>query len=171
MSPQDIPLNPIVYPMVICSATLVVALLLVSFAISSVTMSVRKRRAKAIRGWQAQGMRMLMAPAQANFLNEARAFGVGNNGTLAVTDGALRFAQVMPEREIVIRFDEIESVHIVTKFNGRWGGGPFLVIKRKVGDLTGFQVVNPQRWAEALDQARMGNDAPLAQPNELVLAA
>jgi hypothetical protein len=75
----------------------------------------------------------------------------------------------MPEREIVIPLNEIASVHVVAKFNGRWGGGPFLVIKRKIGDLTGFQLSNPRKWAEVLDEVRMG-ESRLATPNELVAA-
>jgi hypothetical protein len=170
MSPQDVPLNPIIYPMVIFAALLVVALLLITFAISSISLTVRRRRKQAIQGWKAKGIAMRVTPGQANFLNEARAFGVGNNGTLALTADALRFAQVMPEREIVIRLDEIASVHVVNAFNGRIGGGPFLVIKRKVGDLTGFQITNPRRWADLIDGARLDGSDTLASPGELAIA-
>ncbi len=137
MSPE-VPLNPIIYPIVISVSVFVVALLLLSISMSSIALAVRKRRKVAMNSWKSQGLTFVITPAQANFLNEPRAFGVGNNGTLALTETSLRFAQVMPEREIVIPLNEIASVHVVAKFNGRWGGGPFLVIKRKIGDLTVF---------------------------------
>jgi hypothetical protein len=167
MSPQDVPNNPIIYPMVIFAALLVVALLLFTYAISWISMTVRRRRREAIAAWRTQGLDLRATPVQANFLNEARAFGVGNNGTLALSKDALHFAQVMPKREIVIRLDDIASVHIVSKFNGRLGGGPFLVIKRTVGDLTGFQLSNPRRWADLIDEARLGVGTRLARPSDL----
>jgi hypothetical protein len=76
----------------------------------------------------------------------------------------------MPERDIVIALADIDSVHLVDKFNGRWGGGPFLVVRRKAGDLTGFQLHGARRWASAIDEARMG-ELPLAEPATLSLAS
>jgi hypothetical protein len=168
MSPSEVPLNPIIYPIVISIAALAAALILMSLAVSSITLSVRRRRRGAMQAWKALGLTLVRVPAQANFLNEPRAFGVGNNGTLALTPTHLRFAQVMPEREIVIALKDIASVHVVAKFNGRVGG-PFLVVKRTVGDLTGFQLSNPSVWADAIDQVRV-SDATVAPVGELVMA-
>lgn len=142
----------LIYPIMICAIALTLAMIVVTYAVSSITMAVRKRRAAAIKDWKARGVEFVLGPAQANFLNEPRSFGVGGNGTLVLSDTAIHFAEVSPAREIVIPLREIESAHIMQKFNGRWGGGPFLVIKRKIGDLTGFQTGNPQKWADKVNE-------------------
>jgi hypothetical protein len=142
----------------------VVALVLFGVAVVAVSASIRRRHRLAMQSWAQRGYQFVLPPAQASFLNEPRSFGVGSNGTLAMTEDALHFAQVMPEREITIPLRDIDSVHLVNKFNGRWGGGPYLVIRRKVGDLTGFQIGNARRMAEALNSARDGN--PPAQTGE-----
>jgi hypothetical protein len=74
MSPE-VPLNPIIYPIVISVSVLVVALLLLSISMSSIALAVRKRRKVAMNSWKSQGLTFVITPAQANFLNEARAFG------------------------------------------------------------------------------------------------
>ncbi len=163
-------INPIIYPLMICLSAMAVALFLVGFSMLNITRAIRKRRAAALKQWRAQGKQWLLRPTQAGFLNEPRSFGVGNNGTLMLTSDALHFAQVMPEREIVIALSDVDSVHLVNKFNGRWGGGPYLVIRRKAGDLTGFQLHDPRKWATAIDEARMG-ELPLAEPATLSLAS
>jgi hypothetical protein len=162
----NLPLNPVIYPVMLCATAAAVAVLFVAYALFSIDASIRKRRRAALGKWKAAGLAFVLPPAQASFLNEPRSFGVGSNGTLVLTKHALYFAQVMPEREIVIQLSDIDSVHLVSKFNGRWGGGPFLVLRRKIGDLTGFKISNARRWAEAIDEVRMGK-LPLAEPNEL----
>jgi hypothetical protein len=161
-----VPVNPVVYPLLICMSSAVVALVLFGVAIVAVSASIRRRHRTALQSWAQRGYQFVLPPSQASFLNEPRSFGVGSNGTLALTEDALHFAQVMPEREITIPLRDIDSVHLVSKFNGRWGGGPYMVIRRKVGDLTGFQISAARRWAEAIDSVRAGN-LPLAQPGDL----
>ena len=143
----------LIYPVMICAIALTIGMIVLTYAVSSITMAVRKRRAAAIKDWKARGVEFVLGPAQGNFLNEPRSFGVGGNGTLVLSDTAIHFAEVSPVREIVIPLKDIEAAHVVKQFNGRWGGGPFLVIKRKVGDLTGFQTGNPQKWADKVNAA------------------
>jgi hypothetical protein len=144
----------------ICAIALTIAMIVLTYAVSSVTMAVRKRRAAAIKDWKARGVEFVLGPAQAHFLNEPRSFGVGGNGTLVLSDTAIHFAEVSPAREIVIPLKDIEQAYIVKQFNGRWGGGPFLVVKRRVGDLTGFQTGNPQKWAGKVNEAVGASPAP-----------
>jgi hypothetical protein len=151
MSP-DQSLEFLIYPIMICAVALTLAVIVITYAVSSITMAVRKRRAAAIKDWKARGVEFVLGPAQANFLNEPRTLGVGGNGTLVLSDTAIHFAEVSPAREIVIPLKDIESAHVVKRFNGRWGGGPFLVIKRKIGDLTGFQTGNAQKWADKVNE-------------------
>jgi hypothetical protein len=167
---EESAINPIIYPVMICLSALAVALFLVAFSMMNVSRAIRKRRTSALRAWKQQGKQWLLPPTQAGFLNEARSFGVGNNGTLMLTAEALHFAQVMPERDIVIALADIDSVHLVNNFNGRLGGGPYLVVRRKAGDLTGFQLNAARRWATAIDEARMG-ELPLAEPATLSMAS
>ncbi len=42
---------------------------------------------------------------------------------------------------------------MLKRFNGRRGAKPFLIIQRKVGDLTGFQTDAPEKWAGTINQA------------------
>ncbi len=142
----------LIYPIMICAIALTLAMIVLTYAVSSITMAVRKRRAAAIKDWKARGVEFVLGPAQANFLNEPRSFGVGGNGTLVLSDTAIHFAEVSPAREIVIPLKDIESAAIVKSFNGRWGGGPFFVVKRRVGDLTGFQTGNSQKWADKVNE-------------------
>jgi hypothetical protein len=150
MTPQ---LNPIIYPIVICAGTLVIAMILLTYAVASITTAVRKRRAQAVKSWKERGVQFVLGPAQSNFLNEPRMFGVGGNGTLLMSDSAIHFAQVSPEREIVIPLRDVERAFLAKKFNGRRGSKPFLIVKRTIGDLTGFQLGVPEKWAEAINTA------------------
>lgn len=145
-------MDPIIYPILICAGSLVISMLMLTYAVSSVTMAVRKRRAEALKSWRERGIEFQLGPVQVNFLNEPRMFGVGGNGTLVMSSTAIHFAQVSPKREIVIPLRDIERAFITRRFNGRVGG-PFLIIQRKIGDLTGFQMPNPQKWAEAINAA------------------
>lgn len=160
------PTSLVVYPLLICLSSAVIALLSLAVATVAVSVSIRRRHRMAMRSWEQRGYRFVLPPVQASFLNEPRSFGVGSNGTLALTEDALHFAQVMPEREITIPMRDIASVHLVDKFNGRWGRGPYLVVRRNVGDLSGFQTGNARRVAEAINSARAGN-VPLAQTGAL----
>ena len=153
MNPANPGVNPLIYPIVIFTGSLVIAMLLLTYAVSSITAAIRKRREQAICDWQARGVNFLLGPIQANFLNEPRSFGVGGNGTLVMSDSAIHFAQVMPEREIIIPLKDIERAFLLRRFNGRRGAKPFLIIQRKVGDLTGFQLENAGNWAAAINRA------------------
>jgi len=128
-------------------------MIVLTYAVSSITLSVRKRRALAIKSWKERGVQFVLGPAQGNFLNEPRSFGVGGNGTLVMNDTALHFAQVAPSREIVIPLKDIERAYLVKTFNGRRGSRPFVVVKRKIGDLTGFQLHVPEKWFTAINDA------------------
>ncbi|MCS7056841.1 MAG: hypothetical protein NZM18_11800 [Thermoflexales bacterium] len=151
MNPPGV--NPLIYPIVIFAGSLVIALILLTYAVSSVAAAVRKRRAQAIKDWKARGVQFVLGPTQANFLNEPRSFGVGGNGTLVLSDTAIHFAQVAPEREIVIPLRDVERAFLLRRFNGRRAAKPFLIIRRRIGDLTGFQLDAPERWAEAINRA------------------
>ncbi len=150
---QEASLDPIVYPIVVCVGTLVVLLLVLTYAITATMRKVSAHYGRTLEKWQKLGIQFVLGPQQASFLNQRRSFGPGGNGTLLLSRDAVRFAQVSPDREIVIRFEDISQVGLADKFNGRWGGGPFLVIKRNVGDLTGFQIPEPQKWVDAIDAA------------------
>ena len=117
-----------------------------------VTREVKRRRREAIGKWKNSRLNFVLGPSAANFLNSKRAFGAGGNGTLLLTTESLRFAQASPNREIVIPLVDIETALVMKDFNGRWGGGPFLVVRRKVGDFTGFQVGAAQKWQMAICQ-------------------
>lgn len=145
--------NPIIYPIVIFAGSLVIALILLTYAVSSITMAVRRRRAQAVKDWKARGVQFVLGPTQANFLNEPRTFGVGGNGTLVLSDSALHFAQVAPEREIIIPLKDIEKAFLLKRFNGRMGAKPFLIIQRKIGDLTGFQLGEPEKWVDVVNRS------------------
>jgi len=147
--------DSIVYSLVACAGTLVLALLIVTFVVSATARRITLHRARVVQAWKRQGMRFVLGPAQANFLNRAPSIGTGGNGTLALTSDALRFAQVTPDREIVIPLRDIRRAALARAFNGRHGG-PFLVIERVIGDLTGFQTEQPERWAEAINAALAG---------------
>lgn len=147
--------DPIVYSLVACVGTLVLALLAVTFVVSATARRITLHRARVVQRWQRQGMRFVLGPAQANFLNRAPSIGTGGNGTLALTTEALRFAQVTPDREIVIPLRDIRRALLARAFNGR-RGGPFLIVERVVGDLTGFQTEQPERWADAINAALAG---------------
>jgi hypothetical protein len=41
---------------------------------------------------------------------------------------------------------------LTRKFNGRRSHKPFVIIQRSRGDLTGFQLRSPQKWAGAINQ-------------------
>ena len=144
-------MESLIYPIIICAGALTITMIVLTYAVSSITMAVRKRRASAIKDWKARGVEFVLGPAQANFLNEPRSIGVGGNGTLVLSDTAIHFAEVSPMREIIIPLRDVERAYLAKKFNGRWGGGPFLVIKRRVGDLTGFQMGNAQKWADRVN--------------------
>lgn len=161
MNPPSV--NPIIYPIVIFAGSLVIAMILLTYAVSSITMAVRKRRAQAIKDWKARGVQFVLGPAQANFLNEPRSFGVGGNGTLVLSDTAIHFAQVAPEREIIIPLRDVERAFLLRRFNGRRGAKPFLIVQRKIGDLTGFQMDAPEKWAETINRA-VGAIEDIAQP-------
>jgi hypothetical protein len=77
---------------------------------------------------------------------------VGGNGTLVLSDTAIHFAQVAPEREIIIPLKDIERAFLLRRFNGRRGARPFLVVRRKIGDLTGFQMDTPEKWASTINR-------------------
>ncbi len=163
------PMDPIIYPILICAGSLVISSLLLTYAVSWITIAIRKRRAAALKSWRERGVEIRLGPTQVNFLNEPRMFGVGGNGTLIMSDTALHFAQVSPEREIVIPLRDIDRAFLAKRFNGRIGG-PFLIIRRKIGDLTGFQMPNPQKWADAINQrvGAVGAETALeAAPYEL----
>ena len=163
MNPASPGVNPLIYPIVIFAGSLVIAMLLLTYAVSSISLAVRKRREQAIRDWQARGVTFLLGPTQANFLNEPRSFGVGGNGTLVMSDTAIHFAQVAPEREIIIPLKDIERAFLMQRFNGRRSSKPFLIIQRKIGDLTGFQLEAPSKWATTINRA-VGAVAPLTLP-------
>src|SRR5262245_15173708 len=124
------PFNPIIYPLIICMASLVIALILLAYAVASITAAVRKRRTTAIASWKGRGVQFVLGPAQANFLNEPRSLGIGGNGTLVLSDTAIHFAQVAPEREIIIPLRDVERAYLVRKFNGRRSHKPFMVVER-----------------------------------------
>jgi len=153
MNPTSPGVNPLIYPIVIFTGSLVITMLLLTYAVSSITVAIRKRREQAIRDWQARGVAFVLGPVQANFLNEPRSFGVGGNGTLVMSDTAIHFAQVAPEREIIIPLKDIERAFLLRRFNSRRGAKPFLIIQRKVGDLTGFQLEAAGQWAAAINRA------------------
>jgi hypothetical protein len=149
-------INPVIYPMLICLSGVVVAMVLLGIAVVSVMSAIRRRRAAAMQVWRARGLAFTLRPAQASFLNESRSFGVGSNGTLALTAEAVYFAQVMPEREIEIPLREIAGVHLAATFNGRRGGGPYLVLRHVDGRLTGFQISEARKWADAIEKSTGG---------------
>lgn len=153
MNPSGAAVNPIIYPIVIFAISLVIAMILLTYAVSSIAMAVRKRRAQAVKDWKERGVQFVLGPAQANFLNEPRTFGVGGNGTLVLSDTAIHFAQVAPNREIIIPLKDVERAFLVKRFNGRRGAKPFVVIQRKIGDLTGFQLGVPEKWVDTINQA------------------
>ncbi len=147
--------DSIVYSLLACVATIVLALLVVTFVVSATARRIALHRARVVRDWKRQGMRFVLGPAQANFLNRASSIGTGGNGTLLLTSDALRFAQVTPDREIVIPLRDIRRAMLARAFNGR-RGGPYLIVERVIGDLTGFQTEQPQRWADAINAALAG---------------
>jgi hypothetical protein len=160
MSQQALAFDPVIFPIIVCATTLVVALLLVSFATSVIALTVKRRRVEAMTQWKQNGFSFRLTPTQASFLNEAPSIGVGGNGTLALTEHALHFAQVMPKREIVIPFVDMAEVLTPTEFNGR-RGGPFLVIRRRQqNDLTGFRLNGVQKWVTQIEAARNGAPMP-----------
>ncbi len=161
-------LDPIIYPILICTASLVVGLLLLTYAVSSISVAVRRRRAQALKSWRERGLVFRLGPTQANFLNEPRLFGVGGNGTLVLTDTAIHFAQVSPAREIVIPLREVERAFLATRFNGRFNRRPFLIIRRHVGDLTGFQLPNAAKWMDAINVAVNAAPQPATLTEPLV---
>ena len=145
-------LDPIIYPIFIFAGSLVAAVVALLLATFLVTREVKRRRREAIGKWKNSRLNFVLGPSAANFLNSKRAFGAGGNGTLLLTTESLRFAQASPNREIVIPLVDIETATLAKDFNGRWGGGPFLVVRRKVGDLTGFQIGAAQKWQQAICQ-------------------
>ncbi len=147
--------DSIVYSLVACAGTLVLALLVVTFVVSATARRITLHRARVVQAWKRQGMRFVLGPAHANFLNRPRSIGSGGNGTLLLSADALRFAQVTPDREIVIPLRDIRRAVLARAFNGR-RGGPFLIIERAIGDLTGFQIEQPERWADAINAALAG---------------
>jgi hypothetical protein len=163
MNPTNPGVNSLIYPIVIFTGSLVITMLLLTYAVSSITAAIRKRRAQAIRDWQARGVTFLLGPVQANFLNEPRSFGVGGNGTLVMSDTAIHFAQVTPEREIIIPLKDVERAFLLRRFNGRRGAKPFLIIQRKVGDLTGFQIEDASKWAAVINRI-VGAVMPITLP-------
>jgi len=152
MNPPNAGVNPLIYPIVIFAGSLVIAMILLTYAVSSITVAIRKRRAQAVKDWQERGVQFVLGPVQANFLNEPRSFGVGGNGTLVLSDTAIHFAQVAPEREIIIPLKDIERAFLLKRFNGRRGAKPFLIIQRKIGDLTGFQLDASEKWAGTINR-------------------
>lgn len=148
-------LDPVVYSLVSCVGVMVLALLVITFVVSATSRRLAAHRARVVQAWQRQGLRFVLGPAQANFLNRAPSIGTGGNGTLALTTEALRFAQVAPDREIVIPLRDVRRALLARAFNGR-RGGPFLIVERVVGDLTGFQTEQPERWADAINAALAG---------------
>lgn len=146
-------LAPFVYTLVSCIAVAVAALLLLTVSVAVTSRRLTRHRARVVKEWQRQGVRILLGPAHANFLNRPRGIGFGGNGTLLLSADALRFAQLNPDREIVIPLKDIRAAMLANRFNGRWGGGPFLIVQRKTGDLTGFQIDQPQRWVDAINTA------------------
>ena len=156
-------INPIIYPLIICVSGLVAALILSGIAVVSVMSAIRRRRQLAIQAWHAAGMAFVMRPVQASFLNESRSFGVGSNGTIALSETALYFAQVMPEREIVIPLRQIVGVHLASTFNHRRGNAPYLVLRHVDDSLTGFQLAESRKWADAIEERIRAAGAGRAQ--------
>ena len=145
------PFNPIIYPIVLLVAGIVVVLILVSLATSLTIRDLRKHFRVMTQAWKTQDIQFVQGPALANFLNQRRLFGMRGNGALVLTTQDVRFAQLVPNREIVIHMSDITAVRLVRKFNGRWGGGPFLAIQNKNGEWIGFQTEHPQEWAENIE--------------------
>jgi hypothetical protein len=145
-------LDPVIYPIFIFAGAVVAAVVALLLATFLVTREVKRRRREAIGKWKNSRLNFVLGPSAANFLNTQRAFGAGGNGTLLLTTESLRFAQASPNREIVIPLVDIETALLMKDFNGRWGGGPFLVVRRKVGDLTGFQIGGAQKWQQTICQ-------------------
>ena len=77
------PFNPIIYPLIICMASLAIAMMLLAYAVASITAAVRKRRATAITSWKERGVQFVLGPAQAKaagevlFAVDLRALAVG----------------------------------------------------------------------------------------------
>ncbi len=145
------PFNPIIYPIVLLVAGIIVVLILVALATSLTIRDLRKHFRVTVQSWSMQNMKFEQGPSLANFLNQRRLFSMRGNGALVLTQQDVRFAQLAPNREIVIRLADITAVRLVRKFNGRWGGGPFLAIQNKQGEWIGFQTDSPQRWAEKIE--------------------
>jgi hypothetical protein len=83
-------------------------------------------------------------------LNERRRFGARGNGALALTQKDIRFSRPISQNEIVIPFHEMSDVTMTDTFNGWRIGGPFLVVKRTNGDLTGFRLIDSEAWATTI---------------------
>lgn len=163
----NLSMDVVIVPLLIIASAGVISMLIVSAMTAVVLRAVARRRAQAIKHWNAQGLVLLFGPGQANFLNQRRAIGASGNGTLVITDEALRFAQVAVDHDLAIPLAEIAKAYTADEFNTRRRGGPYFVVQRKVGDLTGFQVPNAAMWVDALNKALRGELEPQPQSGRL----
>lgn len=117
---------------------------------------------RTLESWEQEGVKYVYGPAIASFLNERRRFGGRGNGTLAVTTSDVRFTRPVANQPIVIPVRELSDAFTLDAFNGWNNGGPFFIVKRTSGDLTGFKVANAEKWAEAV-RGLIANAPPLAE--------
>jgi hypothetical protein len=141
---------PIAVVIVLLVAILIFALLLVGFSIALTSLELRRHFARTIRKWRAEGLVFVRSPVIASILNERRRFGARGNGALALTQKDIRFSRPISQNEIVIPFHEMSDVTMTDTFNGWRTGGPFLVVKRTNGDLTGFRLIDSEAWATSI---------------------
>jgi hypothetical protein len=146
---------------VILAALLVFGTLVVGLSVVLTANELRRHHFRVVQAWNQQNTSYVLGPIIANFLNDRRRFGARGNGTLALTQRDLRFARPASAREIIIGLDEVADAFTAQSFNNRrCNNAPFLVIKRKTGDLTGFQVRDADTWVKALNKLV---DSPTAE--------
>lgn len=145
-------MNPLVYVIFFLAVLVVVAILVINLAALLTTRRVNKHYNQAIQTWKTQGIEVMYGPILANFLNTRHAIGADGNGALVLTRDALRFAQITRTEDIVIPLNRITDVLLTTSFNGRRSPLPYLVIRDASGQLTGFQIDRPERWAQRIKE-------------------
>jgi len=81
---------------------------------------------------------------------------VRGNGGLALTEDALWFGQLVPERDLEIPLSAVRGVHIERSFMGKTKGGPIVVVDFDLGegeDAAGWMVRDAESWSGAIEDA------------------
>ena len=147
---------------IIIIGTIIMVIVLGFFVISPLLISRRWKQHKAstVLQWEADGVNFRRGPVGGKFsgLESTKVSRVVPGvGCIALTDKDLRVTRVTPFGVWIVTYKQIKGVTMRWTFRGnRAKKTPFIIaryVKEGQADRLGFQVNEPEAWAEALAEA------------------